>query len=205
MLKLFFIMVNKKCKPKCSCIFCKKKIYLASAALVSACVGYKIKTRGYLHVSCDWRLFWGDIFTFFDSWGRYRQEMLKKIGRATITFFSQSHSFKNSDYITIITQFTYKVFIHVCINLIWTIGRAITNLAQVLSIWIEWIIYGLLLLSIESVILFCYSSHLYTLTLWMYLSTLYIITHLAAFRWTNGALTDWRLMRFKHCVHVKLF
>lgn len=39
--------------------------------------------------------------------------MLKKIGRATITFFSQSHSFKNSDYITIITQFTYKVFIHV--------------------------------------------------------------------------------------------
>lgn len=148
----------------------------------------------------------GGYFYLFYSWGRNRQEMLKKIaGRATITFFSQSHCFKNPDYITIIKQFTYKVFIHLCITLIWNIGRAITNLAQVLSIWIEWIVYGLLLLSIESVILFCYISHLFTLTLWMYLSTLYIITHLAAFRWTNRALADWGLTCFKHCVHVKLF
>lgn len=156
------------------------------------------------HVTED--CFWGIFLPFLIA----EVDIGKKCWKDSRTcnyyiFFPQSHSFKNSDYITIITQFTYKVFIHVCINLIWNISRAITNLAQVLSIWIEWIIYGLLLLRIESVILFCYISHLFTLTLWMYLSTLYIITHLAAFRWTNGALTDWGLICFKHCVHVKLF
>lgn len=51
--KFVMVNINFKLNPKCPHIFCKKLKFIWQLQLSFQLIGYKIKTTGYLHVSCD--------------------------------------------------------------------------------------------------------------------------------------------------------